>query len=262
LAKLAVFFLGWSLAASAEQDVFEQDFRSTMSPTKLRLVGGEQPTKYCTVSANGLKCTIPPGTEAVSTCGVETRFVIRGDFEITAGFQLLDVPKPDQGQGAGVKISIKDSHGEWASLQRIHLSKRGQVFSAHRAVKQPDDKYKHSSEIQPTESKTGKLKLVRKKDQLTYLVAEDDSSEFTEVRTEAFTSDEIPQIFLAVQTGGAKTGVDSVWTDLRILADQIHYPHAPVASKLPSRWPYLAIPVAVFALIGVVVVFVRRGRAS
>lgn len=262
----AVLFVSCGLSvpsvARAEQATFDQDFRATFAPTRLRLTGGEQPSKYCKSSPDGLRCTIPTGEGHISTCGVEARFVVRGNFEIVAGYKLLEVAKPDQGQGAGVKISIKDSQGEWASLQRIHLKKDGQVFSAHRAEKQPDDKYKHSSETQPSKSDHGRLKLVREGDRLAYLVAEGDATEFTELRTEAFTNGELAQLYLATQTGGAKTGIDVVWTELHVRADEIHQPGVVAKNKQPPRWPYLVMTIGAVLLVAVAVMFARRQRAG
>jgi hypothetical protein len=263
----AVVLLAWCcltapLAECAEQATFDQDFREMMAPTRLRLTGGEQPTKFCKVSPDGLRCAIPAGDGQVSTCGIEARFVVRGNFEIVAGYKLTEVAKPDQGQGAGVKISIKDTQGEWASLQRIHLKKDGQIFSAHRAVKQPDDKYRHSSETQPAKSDHGRLKLVRDGDRLTYSVADGDAAEFTEIRAETFTNGDLAQLYLASQTGGAKTGIDVVWTELHVRADEIHQPGVAVARKQTQRsWPYAVMAVGAALLVLVAALFVWRRRA-
>ena len=258
---LSAFFL--LAGAGTMEDRFTQDLveQGDLDAQDFQLIGGDLPARYCTPDPAGLHLTIPAGDPAVSFCGLEAEFVVRGDFEITAGYEVLDLPEPEGGHGAGLKISIKDSRKEWASLQRLHGRNAGHFYSAHRA-EMKEGEYKHSSEITPTEATWGRLRLKRTGTTLQYLVAEGGSDQFVELRQAEFTDGDLAQLYFAAQTGGSPTSVDVAWTDLDVRAEELVRSSYQPAEK-PPVWPIVlfATVLALVILVAGIWRWVRRRQA-
>lgn len=262
--SFAVALMAVATEAADVGDRFSQDFRAEsqgqLEPAAFQLLGGDAPSRYCKLEPAGLRCTIPAGSSNVSLCGIDMRIVVRGDFDITAAYKILDLPKPEKGQGAGLKISIKDFRQEWASLQRLHLKSQGHVYSAHRA-EMKGDSYRHSSEIKTTDAMSGRLRLKRSGTTLHYLVAEGDSEEFVELRKSEFPRGELVQVYFVAQSGGSPTTVSVIWTELDLRADELVRSHKAV--RKPVMWTLVAaVAVGMLLAVGVGVLQWRRARSA
>src|SRR5262245_5438591 len=117
-----------NLKAEVLQDLRTHDFSTPI----LRLVGPEA-NRLAKRDAGGLRVTLP-GRKAQGSVGVATGFPVRGDFEVTASFDLLRVEKPTAGFGAGVSLyALADSDAKDAvSLARLVLKDGKEVFVADR----------------------------------------------------------------------------------------------------------------------------------
>jgi len=208
-------------AAEEEPDEFVQDFRQECDFSRVRFVGGKTPDEFCRhIPPYGVRCTIPPGDGKVKYCGVGLLFDLRGDFEITAGFKIVSLPEPEPKCPCGLKITVKDADRQhWAVVARWHRNPQGQIFSAGNTVLR-DGEYVLDSNGYAATANAGRLRLKRTGTTLCFLVAEGPGDEFTELRTAEFTSDDMTTIDLATQTGGSPTGIDILWTDLYVRADE------------------------------------------
>jgi len=257
-----VMLYGASLTAAEFKERLTQDFRDQFDPSQFELVGGDAPTHYCRPEKDGILLSIPAADERVSFCGLLLRSVVRGDFEITAAYRIVNLPRVAKGHGAGLKISIKDAAQEAASLQRIR-TKGGQIYSAHRAVVKADGGLDHSSETKPTRAMSGKLRLVRTGPTLRYLVQEGDADEFSELRRVEFGDRDLVQTYFAAQTGGSGTEVEVVWTGIEVAAAELRPLHQKKTSA-PLRLPMIAFLALVVGGTAAVlfVVKARRNRLA
>ena len=194
-------------------------FRERFEPESFRFVGGANPIPGEKVE-EGLRFTIPEGGE-IGYCGVDPKIVVRGDFQITAGFAIRDLPRPKQGYGAGLKIHIEDSRKDQAAIQRLNRQREGHVFLAYRGELQRDGTREHLVASRKTEAKSGWLRLRRDGTTLRHLVAEAESDHFTQICESEYPADDVVTLHFAVQTGGAATGVDVVWTYLDVQAEKL-----------------------------------------
>ncbi|MFH1922486.1 MAG: DUF1583 domain-containing protein, partial [Planctomycetota bacterium] len=175
--------------------------------------------RYCTPELAGLRVTIPENTDGGYNT-YDSKIVVKGDFEITAGFTILDLPRPEQGFGAGQRISIEDSRGERAAVQRLNREREGHVFVAYHGPIQEDGTREHIVEMVATGGNSGWLRLKREGSTLSYLAAEAGSDHFTRFYESEFPND-VAKLQLVVQTGGSPTGVDVVWTSLDVRAEEL-----------------------------------------
>jgi hypothetical protein len=215
---------GSSAEAGTMEDLFSQDFREEYLPQTIHFVSGPHPrVQFCKVEPAGLRFTLPAESKTFS-CAASPRIVIKGDFEITAGYTILNVPRPTKGFGAGPRITIEDPEGERAAVQRLYREREGHVVSSYRGLRQDDDTYEHSVRILPVtdaDTTAGSLRLVRSGPNVEYYVAGAGETEFTQIHTEEFPPGDVAQLRLEIQTGGSPTGVDVAWTYLNVRADEL-----------------------------------------
>lgn len=259
LAIVAAF--AWRLVGTSREsadapamldDRFTQDFREQFSPQAFELIGGKPPLRFWKVEPEGLRLTLEKGSD-LNYCAVIPRIVVKGDFEITAGFTILDLPKPTKGFGAGVLISVEDEQGERASVQRLHRQREGPSFSAYRGRMKEDGTYDHSPTIQPVGmdgGKSGWLRLRRQGSEVLYDVGDPEGQHFTQIREQDFPAGDVAKLRLAVQTGGSPTRVDVVWTHLDVRAEELARLYEP---PKPSRiWRRLLVGLVAVLLAGAV----------
>jgi hypothetical protein len=199
---------------------FVWDFRQGVDEGNMALLPGSSFEEVRQATPEGFRCTLPPGFDPVRYCGLRLRFDLRGDFEITAGFQILSLPPGERGTHPGAKICLRDGQQEGAILERLHLHDGTKNFSACRVRAKGEEKV-YDCRNTPTEATSGRLRLRRAGTMIHYLFAPGDSKEFVELWATDFPETEIQQVELAAQAGGAPTGIDVLWTDLDVQADAL-----------------------------------------
>jgi len=223
------------------------DFRVELDPQMFRLYGGSSPEDFCTTSAEGLRIVLPEQANGVGTAGVASRFVLRGDFVLTARYNMLDCPVPKGGYGAGLTMVVIDVTGQYGSLQSVMQKDRGHRLVAHRAVRETSGKYTHLASDHPAPGQTGRIRLTRSGSVLLYSVAADDAPGFKTLHETEFTIHDISEVQLAAQTGEWPCPVEGAWVDLEVQADRLIPPVSPVPIPGPLRWTFLLLVVLVAA---------------
>ena len=103
-------------------EVYHQDFRSAhLDERAFRIVGrDDDPSHDARPEPRGLLLTVPAGRWERRRC-LATKFGVRGDFEITAAFEVLPTAPPRTGYGAGPELLIKPLGGwdTYASMARL-----------------------------------------------------------------------------------------------------------------------------------------------
>jgi hypothetical protein len=93
-----------------------------------------------------------------------------------------------------------------------------------------------------------------------YLVADGDSTEFRELRSEDFTDGDLVQVYFAAQTGESPTTTDMVWTNIALQAEEL----VPTYEEESSSWSgwQLALAGLVVLLVAIGLVVVRKRAAA
>ena len=231
------------------EDRFTQDFREQFTPQALELVGGRPLRRVWKAEAEGLRFTLP-GDSEVNYYAVSPRIVVKGDFEITAAFTVLDLPRPSQGFGAGLKVHVEDLQGERAAIQRLHRQDKGHVFASYRGRRKEDDTYEHSVRMIPVKNpraSSGWLRLRRDGTKIEYHVAGAGGEQFTKVHEEEFPAGDVAKLRLDVQTGGSPTAVDVLWTFLEVRAERLDRVYQP--PEKPKIWRTLIVVLLAILLV-------------
>jgi hypothetical protein len=84
--------------------------------------------EYCRFEAEGLHITVPKGIiHGEGGVGVRALVGLRGDFEVTATIELLNVDRPPSGTGAGVGLYLPTTGASATFIGRL-LGPRGRQF--------------------------------------------------------------------------------------------------------------------------------------
>ncbi|NQT17052.1 MAG: DUF1583 domain-containing protein [Planctomycetes bacterium] len=239
-----------SADGSADRDKpiekFEKNYRKAFKAGKMQFSGGGK--AHGRQTSDGARLTIPPGTDAY--CGVMAKFDVEGDFEITAGYTIESMPIPKGDSNTGLKLTVREVGEQQCATVGHWVSRAGWFFKASKSVMQESGKYKHDVRATPGVSTSGKLRLVRTGSTLQYLVAEAPGDEFVELRTLEFGPANLNRIDLAVQTGGSLQGIDVVFTDLDIQAENLSV-HVGPPSNLLVHLLLIGVGVALVVLVAV-----------
>ncbi len=97
---LGVSWLTW-------ESVFFHDFRGRPLAGAIRL-SGPQVGRFVKTEAEGLRITLPKDRQNLAQVGFAIDRQVRGDFEVTATFEIVQVEEPRAGYGAGVILGVDD----------------------------------------------------------------------------------------------------------------------------------------------------------
>jgi predicted RNA-binding Zn-ribbon protein involved in translation (DUF1610 family) len=215
---------------------------------------------------DGLRINLPTGYPRPHPgTGVITDFGVKGDFEITVEFEVLQEPKAGM---AHVKLVIVP--GERAEPEVWHkANQRRAVFGRERWAGNkfaqffadattwtgdiPKNKWGnedfskvelHTHKRSPTMANSCQLRLVRSADILFFSTSEDAGKEFMPLYKHEFGAKDLKNVRVLAATNGPDASVEVRITDLQIRADAFVKPIAalpPSAPPAPSRGLWLIV---------------------
>ena len=202
---------------------FRQRFQQSIGEPML-VVSSPEAEPYVKRTEGGLLVTFPGSKGApLPAAGVTAQFHVRGDFEVTAAYELIDVAPPDGGWGAGVmlRVNTESKTGDSATLGRYLHPRENQVFASDRSVADGAGGEKHAGQYASAHGKNGRLRLSRTGRKLTYQVADDGESAFRQVREENFSDADVNWLLFAAVTGLSKTPLRVRLIELDIRAEKL-----------------------------------------
>lgn len=160
---------------------FQFDFRAGKPiPAELAPVPQNAET-FITREAAGAKIVLPAGRQKPGAVGYETRFRLRGDFEIVATYSELKTTPAPKAWGPGIDLHLRLEGADNADLmlERRQLEDGRHIVQPIYAFELPDKLDRPLAiQSQPTPAAAGRLKIVRKGPMAYYLFAEHDSDDY------------------------------------------------------------------------------------
>jgi len=222
-------------AASAAE--IGQDFRGAPYNPALFRPTGPNASGAITSDSQGLRITLTQEHGMRPAVGLALRSGLKGDFEITMEFELIQVEQPTGGNGAGVSIWITmvSYSKEAATVARFARPGGEQIFLSHRASTEPDGKrVHHGGPPLTTAATSGKLRLTRTGEMLSYRVSEGSSEAFHELYEVEIGEDDIDMVRFAADNGGSPTLVDVRIKEVTIRSDDAGAPD--ILPPKPPDW--------------------------
>jgi Protein of unknown function (DUF1583) len=248
LARLAAMLLsGLGAVPSASAAEIGQDFRGKPYDPRLFLPTGPGFATAIRSDRQGLRIVLPPEHGMKPPVGIVFRTGLKGDFEITMEFEVVDVKGPKEGRGAGpsLYLTMVSPTQEAATTGWKLLPDGDMVFYSHHASTPIGGKREHYVSSTPAKGRSGRLRFVRTGSTLAYLAAEGNSDPFREIDQFDIGKDDVNGVRVAADNGGSPTLVDVRIKSVKVVADELGDP-----TPLPppsSRWPLWLAAVAAVA---------------
>ncbi len=212
---------------------------------------------------NGLRVHVPPKTNG-SGVGLCTKFGIRGDFELSVSYEILDAPKPSEGPGIGPEVSLQSSErwDEHISLSRRVAAKTGDATFSSGISRSGNLKTSGDVASVKSSSKVGRLYIARSSSTV-YLYAAEGNGGFQKVTQTDFGTGNVMFVRLSTLYEGENRGLDVLWKDLTIRAESLpRNPGQPSDGAFPSVLLVAGLCV-LLCIIAVIVgtYFYRRSRS-
>jgi hypothetical protein len=233
----AIVLSGLSAGSPVSAAETGQDFRGKPYDPELFRPTGPGFATAIGSDRQGLRIVLPPEHGKKPPVGVVFRTGVKGDFEITMEFEVVDVKEPTSGRGAGPSLYLTMvSPTQEAATTGWKLEPDGSsVFFSHRASTPPGGKREHRGKTTPAKGRAGKLRFVRTGSTLAYQAAEGKSDSYREIDQFEIGRDDVNTVRVAADNGGSPTLVDVRINSVKIVADALGDP-----TPLPppsSRWP-------------------------
>jgi hypothetical protein len=181
---------------------------------------GPEMEKVAKSEPQGLRITMQEGRNNPDAVGISLPFRIRGDFDVTLGFELLNVGAPLHRHGAGIGFRLGfDAPSSLAAIIARFKRPHGHDFAAHKVLTGPDgqEQYLENKHV-PTNAPAGKLRLARKGTRVRYYAAED--GDFHLFHTIKFGTNDVVDFQVFFTTITNPIALDARLTELVIEADE------------------------------------------
>jgi hypothetical protein len=204
------------IPAQASGTEFVHNFRGSNMPSADKMtLAGIGPMVEVEPEEAGLRIKIL-ANRGKDGAGMQTRFSLTGDFEITTSYEILSFDKPARGYGVGFFLTISPS--AWkekrAGLSRIWSVRNGSGFQPLILMSEPEPINKAAWE--PSETMKGQLRMRREGAKLCYLVNDDFGKPFREIFQCEYGTDDIDAVRLVANPGNSPAAVDVRLLDVQM----------------------------------------------
>jgi hypothetical protein len=200
-----------------------QDFRGKPYDARLFLTTGPGVATALRYDSQGLRIVLPPEHGKKPPVGLVFKTGVKGDFEITMEFEVVDVREPKGSKGGGPSLYLTmASPTQKAATTGWQLRPDGSaVFYAHRAATPIGGRREHRAKATPAKGRSGKLRFTRTGSTLAYLAAEGKSDSFREIDQFEIGAEDVNTVRVAADNGGSPTLVDVRINSVKVVADAL-----------------------------------------
>jgi predicted Zn finger-like uncharacterized protein len=219
----------------------------------------------------GLRISLPADHHHKYPVGVRVNTTVKGDFEITGGYEIVHAVTPRQGYGVGYEIYIPtDSPAKDAiAFARVRLpNDKDEYICTYMTTPvegNPEGKRRFHINQFKAGSTSGRLRLTRKGNLVIYSAAEGDGGEFRELCRHTYCPDDLKSVRVAAYPGMAPEAVDVRLVDVRVGAEKpvllAAAPNAEPARGL-GKGIALAAVLGLFLAVGLGAWLLRARRAA
>jgi serine/threonine protein kinase len=218
----------------------------------------------------GLRINLSAGFPTPRQVGLSTGIALKGDFEITVSFEILEESAPERAGSGGdatpLMLWLYRTTGDRciASIARRLGVTAGPQFSALATRFEPAvGKMVPTGTAIPAEAKTGRLRLVRSGGELSYYVSEGASTEFGSLATFTIGTENLDDLRLIGSTLDSRASLDARFTDLHVRMGSKSPAGVEVAYSVSKGWLAAGVVIGLGLTLSVALctwVYARRRR--
>jgi DNA-directed RNA polymerase subunit RPC12/RpoP len=203
---------------------FYRSFKGNAGPGGAFELVGPNAERSARFEPPGLRIVLPAGQAGVRVAtGLVGKCVIKGDCEITVGYEVLREPDPaDAGEGTGLFLGVDRSAPAPSGAILARGARQGRRLTTWLQLAEPGADQPWLEELRPFPSAgtSGQLRLVRSGSVLYSYLAEQPPN-FVLLGGRPFGEGDLRAVRLGGQTGGPRAGLDVRILNLRIRADYL-----------------------------------------
>ncbi len=247
---------------------FECDFRGSKPIPPEMYLAGAVGNAEVRPEPEGLRITLKGDRpNPIGRVGLEMKTVVRGDFEIMAGYEILQGARPTKGYGVGFEMFAHTLHTPQRGIGAYRMArvKEGDVYFISRSYHHDDGTPGWEQDSLATSATAGRLRLTRTGNEVTAWAAEG-IGPFKELRTMRLGPEDITVLWFMAYTGHQAYPLDLRITDVAIRSTgTLPAPaaaagdSAPPASSKYWRLLALALLLLLMAAAGLWLYLRRRG---
>lgn len=240
---------------------FQQDLRGRLPNDQVLRRIGPFARQGIKAEPAGLRITVPGGHTNAEPTGLATRFGIRGDFEITVAFALLQADRPTGGRGLGLTLELVLESESPIGLVfgRLRRPKEGDVFAIRSERPPTNDEPAGESPVLAARTWFGKLRVQRMGSSVSCLAADGKATDLQEVGQVELGRTDVRQVRVLADTGGAAGGLSVRLGSLRIRAEELPKSTSPPPAT-DGPWLFILVLVLDGAALGGLYWWLRPGR--
>jgi hypothetical protein len=218
--------LGWLAAgdgppAPKPPEEFSLDFRGgRVPPPSISAWTGKDGDEVIEPEDKGLRITLQSNRQRKDPVGLGLMITVKGNFEVTSGYEIVRADTPRNGHGVGYELyimAVTDTR-EAIGFSRVRLTDGRDVYKcAHMSTQ--NGKRTTQLEQFPTASKRGRLRLTRRGAEVAYAAAEGDGAEFRELCRHVFCTEELNLVRMSAYPGVSTEPVDVRVVDVRVRSE-------------------------------------------
>jgi hypothetical protein len=235
---------------------YAQSFKGKPADMQRYALRGPDVTEHVAFEPDGLRIRLPPGYPAQRpSVGLFFNSTVQGNFEITARFELLKEPSPEDAGNNATRVTLgilldTPERNEAAVSRRMIAKGATQFFSFLIMDTEAKGKAQPKLDTVPTNARTGRLRLARIDSTLYCYASEGADEEFILVKSQPFRAHPGKQVFLHASTGGPRADLDVRISDFRVVADALPELAATEAPPVGTgRWLIAAVVVNTLLLL-------------
>jgi serine/threonine-protein kinase len=204
--------------APAPTGEFSQDFRGSQPPLPPLQLTGSDAQAVSRPEQDGFRITLPARRRHTDRVGLVLPTRIKGDFEITTGYEILQADQPTEGHGVGFDVFIETDtpRHDVAEVMRTVRVNEGEVYCCARISTDDEGKRTYHLDFFPTGARKGRLRLTRRGREVTLFAAEGTGGPFEELCRYDLGTEDVIQLTACAYPGFAQNPVDLRIQDLRV----------------------------------------------
>jgi serine/threonine protein kinase len=261
----------------SRQTEFYQDFRGDTPFSPLLSWTGQEGEEVIERQDQGVRVQLTTRRTKKDPVGLVLTCPFKGDFEITAGYELLQADQPRSGMGVGFDLYLmtQSSAREALGLCRVKRADGTDRYICSRMIDQGAQRQflpryvlaggRRAADPPRPVSPSGQLRITRTGTVVTFFAAEGAAGEFRELHSLSIGPEALKTVRVAAFPGNAVEPVDVRFVDLRVRANGVEAAPAANAAPAPAgrkSWlvPGLIVGGAAAALCLVCLWLAGRGR--
>jgi hypothetical protein len=218
-----------ALGGSGPPAEIHHDFRQKRFNDQVVRLEGQTPSRFVKREDAGLRISLPRPDAPKKPTGFTFQFVLRGDFEVAVGYEVLKDEPPPPGKAVGITtyLMLERPTQDGVTFGRLQRKDGPPVFTVNHMAKAEDgSRQSKRREAFPTgkQSIAGTLRVVRRGPTLTLSAAPGRSDSFADLATLDSGADDVKLVRVAADPDGTDTPLEVRVTEIRARADELVHP--------------------------------------